>query len=148
MRLVIQRVNHAKVTIADEVVGAIQAGLMILVGVAPGDTAGDAAWLAGKASRLRIFEDDDGKMNRSLTDVGGAILAVSQFTLYGDCSKGNRPSFIGAALPEEAEERYNHFVEELRATKLPVETGKFGGEMVVLLENDGPITLILESQGR
>lgn len=144
MRLVIQRVRSASVVVAEETVGAIGAGLMILVGITPGDTEETASHLAGKAARLRIFDDDDGKMNRSVQDIGGSCLVVSQFTLYGDCRKGNRPSYIDAARPEEATPLYEHFVQALRQQDLPVETGVFGAEMLVTLENDGPITLLLE----
>ena len=144
MKLVIQRVRSASVVVAGETIGAINAGLLILVGVTVGDTDATAEHLAGKAARLRIFEDDEGKMNRSVQDIGGACLVVSQFTLYGDCNKGNRPSYITAARPEEAIPLYEHFVGALRAQELRVETGKFGADMLVSLENDGPVTLILE----
>jgi len=144
MKLVIQRVRSASVVVAGETIGAINAGLLILVGVTVGDTDATAEHLAGKAARLRIFEDDEGKMNRSVQDIGGACLVVSQFTLYGDCNKGNRPSYITAARPEEATPLYEHFVGALRAQELRVETGEFGADMLVTLENDGPVTLILE----
>lgn len=144
MKLVIQRVRSASVVVDGSTIGAIDAGLLILVGITAGDTEAEAEHLAGKAARLRIFEDDDGKMNRSVQDIGGACLVVSQFTLYGDCKKGNRPSYIQAARPEVAIPLYEHFVGALRAQELPVETGEFGAEMLVTLENDGPVTLLLE----
>jgi len=144
VKLVIQRVRSASVVVDGSTIGAIDAGLLILVGITAGDTEAEAEHLAGKAARLRIFEDDDGKMNRSVQDIGGACLVVSQFTLYGDCKKGNRPSYIQAARPEVAIPLYEHFVGALRAQELPVETGEFGAEMLVTLENDGPVTLLLE----
>lgn len=144
MKLVIQRVRSASVVVAGETIGAIDAGLLILVGITVGDTEAQAEHLAGKAARLRIFQDDDGKMNRSVQDIGGACLVVSQFTLYGDCTKGNRPSYITAARPEEAIPLYEHFVAALREQEVRVETGEFGADMLVTLENDGPVTLILE----
>jgi D-tyrosyl-tRNA(Tyr) deacylase len=145
MRAVLQRVTGARVVIGDEVAGAIDRGLLVLLGVAPGDTAEGAAWLADKVAGLRIFNDADGKMNLSVEDVGGAALVVSQFTLYGDCRKGRRPSFVGAAPPETAVPRYEAFVNALRARGLPVQTGRFGAMMRVELVNDGPVTLILET---
>lgn len=148
MRLVVQRVRSASVTIADEVVGEVGAGLMILVGVAPGDTEADARWLAGKAALLRVFQDEAGKMNRSVEDIEGGCLVISQFTLYGDCTKGNRPSYIGAAPPDVAVPLYEAFVRALRDTGVPVATGEFGADMLVALENDGPVTLLIESEGR
>ncbi|WP_372631548.1 D-aminoacyl-tRNA deacylase [Cohnella sp.] len=146
MKVVLQRVSDAKVTVGDEVVGAIGKGLLLLVGVGQEDTEQDLAWMADKLAGLRIFEDDAGKMNLSVEDVGGDVLSVSQFTLYGDCRKGRRPNFMGAARPELAEALYDKFNELLRARGLRVETGKFGAMMDVSLVNDGPVTLILESR--
>jgi len=146
MKVVLQRVSGAKVTVGNEVVGAIGKGLLLLVGVGHEDTEQDLAWMADKLAGLRIFEDDAGKMNLSVEDVGGDVLSVSQFTLYGDCRKGRRPNFMGAAKPEVAEALYDKFNELLRARGLRVETGKFGAMMDVSLVNDGPVTLILESR--
>lgn len=147
MRVVVQRCKNAKVTVDDTVMGTIGEGLMLLVGVTHEDTEKDAKFLADKIAGLRIFEDDAGKMNFSVTDTGGAILSVSQFTLYGDCRKGRRPNFMGAAAPAEAEKLYDYFNQELRAGGLQVETGVFGAMMDVTLTNWGPVTLILDSQG-
>lgn len=148
MRLVVQRVSHARVEVDGAVVGEIGAGLLVLVGIAKGDTADDAEFLAAKVSQLRIFADSEGKMNRSVIDAGGSVLAVSQFTLYGDCRKGRRPSFDGAAGPEEAKALYEHFVEALRKTGVRTETGVFQADMQVSLLNDGPVTLLVESPSR
>lgn len=148
MKLVVQRVKSASVEVGGQPVGAIDAGLMVLVGVSHDDTAADAAHLAKKTARLRIFDDEAGVMNRSVLDVGGAVLAVSQFTLYGDCRKGNRPSYIAAARPEQGRALYDEYVQQLRAFDLCVETGIFQADMGVSLINDGPVTLILESTGR
>ncbi len=145
MRLVVQRSKAAQVTVDGEVVGAIEQGLVLLVGVTHGDTEKDAKYLAEKAANLRIFEDEEGKMNRSLKEAGGAILSISQFTLYGDCSKGRRPSFIDAARPEEAEKLYDRFNALLREQGVQVETGRFGAMMDVSLTNWGPVTLIIDS---
>src|SRR5262249_32478308 len=142
---VLQRVSRAQVTIAGEAAGAVGRGLLVLLGVAPADTADDAAWLADKVVGLRIFADDEGKMNRSVADVGGGVLVVSQFTLYGDCRKGRRPSFLGAAPPEIAVPLYESFVQAVRALGVPVATGRFGADMQVELVNDGPVTLILDT---
>lgn len=147
MKAVIQRVRSASVEVAGECKGRIGHGLLILLGIAPGDSASDVEYLAGKCARLRIFEDEDGKMNRSVQDVGGACLVVSQFTLYGDSRKGNRPSFIGAADPEEAILLYKNFIEQLRGQNLMVETGEFGAMMEIALVNSGPVTMIVESKG-
>lgn len=147
MRAVVQRVSEAKVMIEGEVVGAIGRGLLILLGVGQGDTSKDAAYLADKIVALRIFEDDRGKMNLSLTDVGGQALIVSQFTLWGDCRKGRRPSFIQAAPPELAEKLYMEFVTRVNAAGVSIATGRFGAMMQVFLINDGPVTFILESPG-
>jgi D-tyrosyl-tRNA(Tyr) deacylase len=146
MRAVVQRVRHARVVVGDEVVGAIGQGLLVLLGVAPDDTPEAARWLADRIVGLRIFADDEGKMNRSVADVGGAVLTVSQFTLYGDCRKGRRPSFITAAGPEIAIPLYETFIEAVKARGVPAATGRFGAMMQVELINDGPVTLILESQ--
>jgi len=148
MRLVVQRVKTASVKVDGKTVGEIGSGLLVLAGVSKGDTAADAVYLAKKPANLRIFKDDEGKMNRSVLDTGGAILVVSQFTLCGDCTKGNRPSFIGAADPEKGLRLYEEFVEQLRTHGSRVETGVFQASMEVSLVNDGPVTLILESTGR
>lgn len=145
MRIVVQRCKEAKVTVENSVIGQIGSGLMLLVGITHEDTEKEAAYLADKIAGLRIFEDDEGKMNRSVTDIGGAILSVSQFTLYGDCRKGKRPSFIAAARPDVAEPLYEHFNRLLRNKGLVVETGEFGANMDVQLTNWGPVTLLLES---
>ncbi|HVO93465.1 MAG TPA: D-aminoacyl-tRNA deacylase [Terriglobales bacterium] len=145
MRAVIQRVVGARVSVADAIVGRIGPGLCILLGVTHADTGGDAERLADKIRQLRIFEDDQGKMNRSVVESGGALLVVSQFTLYGDCRKGNRPSFTDAAPAAQAEQLYNCFIERLRQSGLNPATGVFQAHMQVALVNDGPVTLILES---
>ncbi|MRN55816.1 D-aminoacyl-tRNA deacylase [Paenibacillus monticola] len=147
MRVVVQRCKDAKVTVDGAVIGEIGKGLMLLVGVTHGDTEKDAKYLADKIAGLRIFEDEAGKMNFSVTDTGGAILSVSQFTLYGDCRKGRRPNFMAAAAPIEAQALYDYFNRELRGNGLQVETGVFGAMMDVSLTNWGPVTLILDSQG-
>src|SRR5262245_20015038 len=144
MRVVEQRVSRARVTVGDEVVGAIGQGLLILLGVTHDDTIDDARWLAEKTIGLRIFADDEGKRNRSVVDVGGSVLVVSQFTLYGDCSKGKRPSFITAAPPEIAISLYEGFVDAVRALGVPVASGRFGAMMDVELTNTGPVTLIVD----
>ena len=146
MRAVLQRVSRAAVVIDGETVGAIQWGLLVLLGVAPTDTEKEAQWLAEKVAGLRIFNDEAGKMNLGVADVGGGLLVVSQFTLYGDCRKGRRPSFIAAAPPEIAVPLYEAFVNALRARGLPVATGRFGAMMQVELVNDGPVTLILDTK--
>ncbi|AMM94029.1 D-aminoacyl-tRNA deacylase [Peribacillus simplex] len=146
MRVVLQRSKAAKVVVADQIIGQIDSGLVLLVGVTHGDTIDDAAYLADKIVNLRIFEDENEKMNHSLLDVGGSILSVSQFTLYGDCRKGRRPNFMDAARPEEANQIYEAFNEELRNKGVHTETGQFGAMMDVQLTNDGPVTLILESK--
>jgi D-tyrosyl-tRNA(Tyr) deacylase len=145
MRAVVQRVTYAKVEVEGSVTGEISGGLLVLLGVARGDHLADSEFLASKITQLRIFADEAGKMNRSLLDTGGALLAVSQFTLYGDCRKGRRPSFDGAAPPEVARELYEHFVQSVRAVGVRVETGVFQADMAVTLTNDGPVTLIVES---
>ncbi len=144
MRVVLQRVSRAKVTIEGRVSGEIGRGLLLLVGFTDADTPDALAWMAEKVVGLRIFPDDEGKMNRSLDEAGGGVLVVSQFTLYGDARKGRRPSFIDAARPEVAIPLYERFVELLRGTGLDVATGEFGAMMDVELVNDGPVTLILE----
>lgn len=146
MRAVVQRVSRAKVTVAGEVVGEIGMGLLVLLGVGEEDRLDDAEYLAEKIVGLRIFPDDEGKMNRSLTEVGGGLLAVSQFTLYGDCRKGRRPSYIAAARPEHAVELYQAFVAEVRGRGIPAATGRFQEHMDVELVNDGPVTLLLDSR--
>ncbi len=146
MRAVIQRVKSSEVTVAGTSVGRIGAGLMVLLGVARDDTSRDADYLAAKIAHLRIFEDDAGKMNRSLVDCGGAMLVVSQFTLQGDCRKGRRPSFVNAAPPDKGEALYEHFVDQIRQLDVPVQTGRFGAMMAVTLVNDGPVTLVVDSR--
>lgn len=145
MRCLLQRVKRACVTVGGETVGAVGAGYLILLGVAPDDDGSAAAFLAKKAVALRVFEDENGKMNRSLADVGGAALIVSQFTLYADCRHGNRPSFTGACEPRRAEELYERFCREVSALGVPVQTGRFGTDMKVELLNDGPVTVMLDS---
>jgi D-aminoacyl-tRNA deacylase len=145
MRAVLQRVSRARVVVADEVTGAIEQGLLVLLGVAGNDTREQAVWLADKVVHLRIFNDSDGKMNLSLLDVGGACLIVSQFTLYGDARKGRRPSFIDAAGPPVAIPLYEAFLASVKAHGVPVATGRFGADMQVELVNDGPVTLILDT---
>lgn len=144
MRACVQRVSQAKVDVAGQTVGEIGRGLLVLLGVATDDTEQDARQLATKIAELRIFEDDQGKMNLGLAEVGGAMLVVSQFTLLGDCRKGRRPSFVAAAPPELAERLYELFVNAVRAMGLTVATGRFRQHMQVSLVNDGPVTLILE----
>ncbi len=146
MRACIQRVSRAQVTVAGEVTGRIETGMLVLLGVAVDDTEADARWLANKLSGLRVFEDDEGKMNLALADVGGAMLVVSQFTLLGDCRKGRRPSFVAAARPDLAEELYGVFVDAVRQQGIEVATGKFRQHMEVELVNDGPVTLVVESR--
>ena len=146
MRAVIQRVTEASVTTDNVVVGRIQRGFMVLLGVADDDTQDDVIWIAGKIGGLRIFEDADGKMNLGLVDVGGSVLLVSQFTLYGDCRKGKRPSFVQAARPQKANALYLSVRAELQGQGLTVETGTFQAHMDVRLLNDGPVTLILDSR--
>lgn len=145
MRAVIQRVAWAKVEVAGEVTGAIERGLLVYLGAGRGDDAAARAWLLGKILGLRIFPNDAGKMDRSVVDVGGALLVVSQFTLFADVSKGRRPSFEGAMPPEEAEVAYEAFVAEARAAGITVATGRFRADMQVSSRNDGPITIWLDS---
>jgi len=144
MRAVIQRVTSASVSVDCRETGSCGPGLLVLLGVAAGDTVADAERLAGKMARLRLFESPAGKLDRSVLDVGGEVLVVSQFTLIADTSKGNRPSFSGAAGPEVAEPLVNRFCEALRELGVPVETGRFGARMAVELVNDGPVTIVLE----
>lgn len=145
MRVVVQRVSHAAVRIDGATIGEIDKGFLLLVGITHTDTEADADYLAKKVAQLRVFEDEAGKMNRALQDVGGAVLSVSQFTLYGDCTHGNRPSFVDAARPEHALPLYDYFNRQLReAYGLRVETGHFGADMKVELINDGPVTILLE----
>jgi D-aminoacyl-tRNA deacylase len=145
LRIVIQRVSMAKVTVENSILGEIQKGLLILVGITTGDTDEKAAWLAEKAASLRIFPDSNGKMNLDVVEAKGEILVVSQFTLYGDCSKGRRPSFINAARPEIAEPLYKHFIQKLKLLGIRTHTGKFGVDMKVELVNDGPVTLVVDA---
>ena len=146
MRLVIQRVTHAAVTVDGEIVGRCGKGFCILAGVRTGDTRAEAKWLANKVATLRIFEDDEGKLNRSLLDVGGEALVVSQFTLYANAQRGRRPDFVDAARPEQAEPLINAFVEQLRAEGVPTQTGVFRAMMQVEIHNDGPVTVLLEKE--
>ena len=146
MRAVLQRVTKAHVDVGGKVVGAIEHGLFVLLGVARTDTNQDAEYIAEKILHLRIFPDDAGKMNRSVLQAGGALLVVSQFTLYGDCKKGRRPSFDEAASGDQAREIYNYFVAHLNSSNIVVQTGVFQAEMQVHLVNDGPVTIILESK--
>ena len=145
MRAVVQRVSRAKVTVNDWTAGEIGLGLLVLLGVGNEDTETDASYLAEKIAGLRIFEDEDGKMNRSVLDVGGSVLAISQFTLYGDVRRGKRPSFDDAAPPEMARRLYEFFVERVRAVGLRCETGRFQEMMQVELVNEGPVTILLDS---
>ena len=146
MRIVVQRCTRAEVRIAGTVVGRIGQGFMLLVGITDTDTIADADLLAKKIAQLRVFEDPDGKMNLALADVSGAILSISQFTLYADCRKGNRPSFIRAARPAQASPLYDYFNETLRTTYgLTVQTGRFGADMQVDFVNDGPVTILLDT---
>jgi D-tyrosyl-tRNA(Tyr) deacylase len=146
MRAVIQRVSRAKVTVASGVTGEIGPGLLVLLGVGVEDAAADAEYLADKILGLRIFEDEGGKMNRSVVDVGGAVLVVSQFTLHGDVRKGKRPSFDDAARPDKACRLYDYFVERIRTTGMRCETGRFQEMMQVELVNEGPVTILLDSE--
>ena len=148
MRLVIQRVKQASVTVDGKRISEIGHGLLVLAGVSHSDTLFDARHLAGKTARLRIFEDEAGKMNRSVQEIAGEVLAVSQFMLYGDCAKGNRPGFIDAARPEQGENLFDEYVDALRELGVPGQTGRFGADIQVELLNYGPVTLLLESTGR
>jgi D-tyrosyl-tRNA(Tyr) deacylase len=146
MRAVVQRVSRASVKVDGELTGKIGEGLLVLLGVAQDDTESDSTYLAEKVAGLRIFEDDEGKMNRSAVEVGGAVLAVSQFTLFGDVRKGKRPSFDAAARPERARELYDHFVARITGLGLRCETGRFQEMMEVELVNHGPVTILLDSR--
>lgn len=146
MRAIVQRVREARVTVASEPVGAINAGLLVLLGVGKDDVEADAAYLAEKVAGLRIFEDDEGRMSRSVNDTGGSVLVVSQFTLYGDVRRGRRPSFDAVAAPAEADRLYQHFCELLRRAGPAVETGVFQAMMDVELVNHGPVTILLDSK--
>ena len=148
MKLLIQRVSQASVCIDDTCFGRINSGLLIFIGIGVNDTKADIKYLARKVSKLRVFEDPDRKINYSLTESNGQILLVSQFTLYGDCSKGNRPSFSSAALADKGELFYNNFIIELKELGINPVLGEFGANMQVELINDGPMTLLLESEGR
>ncbi len=145
MRAVVQRVSRAEVRVGGAVVGSVGRGLVVLVGVAAGDDDGDAGYVADKVAGLRVFEDDRGRMNRSVRDVGGGVLLVSQFTLIGDCRKGRRPSFTAAAPPETAEALYREVGRRIHAHGVPVAYGRFRAEMAVELVNDGPVTVLLDS---
>jgi D-tyrosyl-tRNA(Tyr) deacylase len=146
MRAVVQRVSSASVSVAGEVTGEIATGFLVLLGIAATDSQDDVNFLAAKICGLRVFEDDAGKMNLSLAEAGGALLVVSQFTLYGDCRKGRRPSFIDAARPEQAEPLYQSFLAEIRGHGIPVASGRFQQQMEVALVNHGPVTLLLDSR--
>ena len=148
MKVVIQRVSNAQVKVDGVVTGAIQQGLLILFGAQDGDHEDDTTWLVNKLVHLRIFGDANGKMNLSLLDIGGSALVVSQFTLFGDCRKGRRPSFGRAAAPDEANRLYEKFCDEIRAATVPCEQGVFAADMKVSLLNDGPVTLILDTRDR
>lgn len=145
MRACVQRVSRARVVVDGEVTGEIERGLLVLMGVAATDTDAELTWLADKIASLRIFDDADGKMNLSLADVGGEMLVVSQFTLYGDCRKGRRPSFIDAAPPEMAEAMYDRFVAHIAKSGIPTATGRFRTMMAVELTNDGPVTIWIDT---
>jgi D-tyrosyl-tRNA(Tyr) deacylase len=147
MRAVLQRVRRAKVTVGDETTGEIAAGWLVLLGVAPTDTAAEVEWLAEKVANLRAFADDAGKMNRSVQEAGGAVLVVSQFTLYGDCRRGRRPGFTGAAPPDVAAPLYEAVVTALKALGVPTATGRFAADMQVELVNDGPVTFVIDTGG-
>jgi D-tyrosyl-tRNA(Tyr) deacylase len=150
MKAVVQRVAHARVEVSGEVVGSIDRGLLVYLGVASGDTPRDLEWLANKVQNLRIFEDEEGKMNRDISQVAGSLLVISQFTLLGDCRKGNRPSFALAMPPQEAEQMYESFVallrEKVREKGVSVATGRFRADMQVHSQNDGPITMLIDSR--
>ncbi|MBE6020839.1 MAG: D-tyrosyl-tRNA(Tyr) deacylase [Firmicutes bacterium] len=146
MRAVVQRVTEGSVTVEGKITGEINNGFVVLLGVGNEDTEADADYIADKVSNLRVFEDEEGKMNLSLKDVGGEILAISQFTLYGDCRKGRRPGFTEAARPEKAKALYDYFTEKLRSYDIKVGEGIFQAEMLVKIYNDGPVTLLLDSK--
>lgn len=144
MKIVVQRVKEAKVEVDNEIVGKIEKGFLVLIGITHTDTKENAEYLVKKLCNLRVFADEEGKMNKSIKDVGGKLLLISQFTLYANCSQGNRPSFIDAAKPEQANELYEYFCEECRKKDIEVEKGIFGADMQVSLLNDGPVTIIIE----
>ncbi|TWT53121.1 D-tyrosyl-tRNA(Tyr) deacylase [Rubripirellula amarantea] len=144
MRVVLQRVSHAAVEVDHQIVGQIEHGILALIGVSHDDTLQDAKWLAEKTTQLRIFADDQGKMNRSVLDVGGGVLVVSQFTLLGDCRKGRRPAFTAAADPAIANELYLHYADQIAATGIKVAKGIFAADMKVSLVNDGPVTMVID----
>jgi len=146
MRAVVQRVSSGRVTVGPDAVGTISAGVVVLLGIRSGDDSRDAAWLAEKIVHLRIFSDDRGKMNRSLADIGGEMLIVSQFTLYGDCRKGRRPGYSDAAPPEHARPLYELFIEQVKGHGIIAASGEFQAEMEVTIVNDGPVTLLLDSE--
>ena len=148
MRACLQRVSEARVVVSDEITGEITAGLLVLLGVAEADTDAELTWLADKIINLRIFPDEQDKMNRSLLDTGGSMLVVSQFTLYGDCRKGRRPSFIAAAQPEKAEQMYDKFAHYVAGQGVDVATGRFRADMKVTLTNNGPVTLWIDTLER
>lgn len=146
MRAVVQRVTRARVSVVKEAIGEIESGLVVLLGVSRDDREADADYLAAKIVALRIFDDSEGTMNLSVKDVGGALLVISQFTLYGDVRRGLRPSWIHAASPETAEPLYEYFLKRVRESEAPVKAGRFGGDMQVELVNDGPVTILLDSR--
>lgn len=146
MRSVVQRVKHAKVTVDNKIIGQIEHGIMLLIGIEDSDDEKDLDYMVDKVINLRIFEDEEGKMNKSLIDVNGSILVVSQFTLQGDARKGRRPSFISAARPEKAIPLYQDFINRLKEHGIRTQTGEFGADMEVLLCNDGPVTILLDSK--
>jgi D-aminoacyl-tRNA deacylase len=148
MRLVIQRVREAKVTVLESTAGSIGTGLLVLIGISRSDTTADADYLVDKLIGLRVFPDTEGKMNRSVSEAGGSLLLISQFTLYGDCRRGRRPSFDQAAPPDQAQTLYSHFIERAKAGPVPVETGVFQASMLVHLVNDGPVTILMDSADR
>jgi D-tyrosyl-tRNA(Tyr) deacylase len=148
MRALIQRVSEASVTVDGDIIGQIDAGFLVLICAMQGDTEAEATYLANKISKLRIFQDDAGKMNRSVSDVGGGVLVVSQFTLAADTRRGNRPGFSNAAAPDEGDRLYQFFAKALRDLGLPVETGQFGADMKVRLLNDGPVTIWMDTEDR
>lgn len=148
MRAVVQRVSRARVTVDEETTGAIEAGLLVYLGIGPGDGPSEVEWMAAKVADLRIFPDEDGRFDRSVTDISGSVLVVSQFTLYGDTRRGRRPSFTGAATPGDAAPLVESVMEALRARGLRVEGGRFGAHMLVDAVNDGPVTILLDTADR
>lgn len=148
MRVVLQRVKNAKVDVNKKTVGEISHGFLILLGIGHDDSEIDADWLIEKILKLRVFEDEDGKMNKNIFDISGSLLVISQFTLYANCKKGNRPSFVDAAKPEEANRLYEYFVSKATDSNINVETGEFGKHMEVSLLNDGPVTIILDTKDK